>query len=90
MRRPAPRLLGHAIDGASSADRRTPVSQNSTACWGCCGHVRLCSPSREGAFPGAAIQPGSVDMLGPTARMPAGPSRSERARRRAVAAIGAP
>src|SRR6202035_2326826 len=76
------------FDGASNADRRTPVSQNSTACWGRCGHVRLCSPSREGDARGAAIQPGSVDMLGPTARMPPGRSCSKRARRRTVASVG--
>jgi len=52
------------------AHPRAPVSQNSTACWGRCGHVRLSSPSREGDARGAAIQPGSVDMLGPIERSP--------------------
>ena len=60
MRRPAPRLLGHAIDGASSADRRTPVSQNSTACPG-----RRQRASRGARSP-AVGRSGSVDVLGPT------------------------
>ncbi len=30
-----------------------------------CGRERLCSPSSKGDARGAAIQPGSVDMLGP-------------------------
>src|SRR4051794_27800489 len=50
---------------ASNADRRTPVSQNSTACW-----RRLCPrhaspPSRRRLERATAIQPGSVDVLGP-------------------------
>jgi len=55
-----------------------------------CGRGRLCSPSSKGDARRTAIQPGSVDMLGPTARMPSGPSRSLlRARGRTVAALGA-
>ena len=52
-------------DGARWPAGDTPVSQNSTACWGRCGRERLCSPSSKGDARGAAIQPGSVDMLGP-------------------------
>jgi len=70
--------------------RRAPVSQNSTACWGSlCGRGRWCSPSSKGDARRTAIQPGSVDMLGPTARMPSDPSCSQGARGRTVAAIGA-
>src|ERR1039458_300193 len=46
-------------------DRPTPVSQNSTACWTVAVATGLGSQSSKGYAPSAAIQPGSVDMLGP-------------------------
>ena len=45
--------------------RRAPVSQNSTACWGRLRPSPARSASSNGARSTAAIQPGSVDMLGP-------------------------
>ena len=59
--------------------RRTPVSQNSTACWGRFAAEAGRAPQvvRETARR-AAIQPGSVDMLGPT---PLGHHRVSRTRR---------
>ena len=49
-------------------DQRTSVSQNSTACCTCCGRRHSFAPSSGERRRAAAIQPGSVDMLGPTAR----------------------
>jgi hypothetical protein len=45
--------------------RRAPVSQNSTACWHRLRPSPRRSASSNGARATAAIQPGSVDMLGP-------------------------
>jgi hypothetical protein len=65
-------VLAGALFARLPHHRRTPVSQNSTACWRC--YRRLCPTPQvvRGVVRFAPIQPGSVDMLGPTARTPAG------------------
>jgi hypothetical protein len=88
-------LRSTCADAFSSTRLRLPpadagLSKLNSMLGSFCGRGRLCSPSSKGTSRRTAIQPGSVDMLGPTARMPSGPSRSSlRARGRTVAAIGA-
>jgi hypothetical protein len=71
-------------------DRRAPVSQNSTACWTFVRPQLGLAPSSKSKRREAAVQPGSVDMLGPTARVPTDSPRADRARARTGRAIGAP
>src|SRR5437588_7211654 len=75
--------------GPTLRSRRAPVSQNSTACWRVDACAAVVARSRTTRQPAQARQPGPVDVLGPTARVPLGRSCSRGARRQTVAAIGA-
>jgi hypothetical protein len=61
--------VGHAIQDVSP---RRPadagLSKLNSMLGSFCDRGRLCSPSRKGDARSTVIQPGSVDMLGPTAR----------------------
>jgi hypothetical protein len=64
-RRPVQRLDGHALGHglAVAGGRRSLKTQQHAGI--VCGPARSRSPSSEGASRAPAIQPGSVDMLGP-------------------------
>jgi hypothetical protein len=70
-------VLAGALIARLPHHRRAPVSQNSTACWRCCGHLRPSPQVVRGVARAVPIQPGSVDMLGPSAQSPAGSQDSQ-------------
>jgi hypothetical protein len=87
-----PRVLSVTPSTACPRDDRltTPVSQNSTACWGrFLGRLPASPQVVKEPARRAAVQPGSVDMLGPTARSPTGHHGSRGADRLTAGAIGA-
>ena len=90
-------VLAGALFARLPHHRRTPVSQNSTACWRSLRTRLACAPSSQERSRGLPITPsghrpasGSVDMLGPNAQSPTGSQGSQGARDLAAVAFGAP